>query len=64
MRDYMMKITIDDGDCAWEYEIDSDGSHSIHDIAKVVHKYLRSEKPLEGKFVEGSDERGIFEDKN
>lgn len=57
------KITIDDSMCAYEYEIPSDGTVSIHNIAELIHDYLKAETPLKGKYVEGSGEGGFFKDK-
>lgn len=59
---YLFKITIDDSLCAYEYTIPSDGSVSIKDIAELVHKFLKAETPLKGKYVEGSGE--VSDDKN
>lgn len=54
--DYIYRITIDDGSCKYEYDIQSStGDKSIYDIAKVVHEYIESDKPLEGKHVGDSD---------
>jgi hypothetical protein len=55
------KITIDDGYCAYEYTIPNDGELSIAEIAELVHKFLRSNYPLKGKYVGGS---GEVDDKN
>ena len=53
---YTYKITIDDSICAYEYNIQCDGSASIHEIAMLVGKYLKCETIGEGKYLLGSDE--------
>lgn len=45
-EEYIIKITIDDGWCAYNYEISCDGSKCIREIAENVHKFLGSKKPL------------------
>ena len=52
-KSYTYKITIDDSQCAYEYEIRCDGEVSIHEIAEIVNKYLRSDQPLSaGKYID------------
>ena len=56
-KNYTYKITIDDSQCAYEYAIRCDGEVSIHEIAELVNKYLRSDQPLSaGKYIEQSGE--------
>lgn len=49
---YTYKITIDDSQCAYEYEYVCDGSYAIRDIAEHIHSLLKAENELEGKYVE------------
>lgn len=49
---YTYKITIDDSQCAYEYEYVCDGSFAIHDIAIHIHSLLKAENELKGKYVE------------
>jgi hypothetical protein len=49
---YTYKITIDDSQCAYEYEYVCDGSYAIHDIAKHIHSLLKAENDLKEKYVE------------
>ena len=56
-KSHIYKITIDDSQCAYEYAIPCDGEVSIHEIAELVNRYLRSDQPLSaGKYIEQSGE--------
>lgn len=48
--DNIYKITIDDGFCACEFDIPSNGDKSINDIAKLVYNYLKCDSPLTGRY--------------
>ena len=56
-KKYTFKITIDDGQCAYQYEIPTDGEAAIFDIAEAVRNFLRSDEMLIGTYLGNSEQR-------
>lgn len=54
---YTFKITIDDGQCAYQYEIPNDGEAAIFDIAEAVRKFLGSDEMLIGTYIGNSEQK-------